>query len=73
MSVLAFKRSIRVSYRTPIISRSKVVFMFETQSHRAYDKVTTYVRSKNVGMVGHSSNDRTTGLRGRTTGRRGRG
>ena len=36
------------------ISRSKVVVMFKTQSHRAYDKVTTYLRSKNVGMVGQS-------------------
>ena len=51
------------------ISRSKVVVMFKIQSHRAYDQVTTYLRSKNVGMVGQSS----TGLRGRTTGRRGRG
>ena len=55
------------------ISRSKVVVMFKTQSHRAYDKDTTYLRSKNIGMVGQSYNDRTTGLRGRTTGRRGRG
>ena len=30
------------------ISRSKVVLMFKTQSHRAYDQVTTYLRSKNV-------------------------
>ena len=28
------------------ISRSKVVVMFKTQSHRAYDQVTTYLRSK---------------------------
>ena len=36
------------------ISRSKVVVMFKTQSPRAYDQVTTYMRSKNVGMVGQS-------------------
>ena len=33
------------------ISRSKVVVMFKTQSHRAYDQVTTYLRSKNVAIV----------------------
>ena len=36
------------------ISRNKVVVMFKTQSHRAYDQVTTYLRSKNVGIVGQS-------------------
>ena len=36
------------------ISRSKVVVLFNNQSHRAYDQVTTYLRSKNVGMVGQS-------------------
>ena len=36
------------------ISRNKVVVMFKTRSHRAYDKVTTYLRSKNVGMMGQS-------------------
>ena len=36
------------------ISRNKVVAMFKTRSHRAYDQVTTYLRSKNVGMVGQS-------------------
>ena len=36
------------------ISRSKVVVMFKTQSQRAYEQVTTYLRSKNVGMVGQS-------------------
>ena len=36
------------------ISRSKVVVLFKTQSHRAYDQVTTYLRSKIVGMVGQS-------------------
>ena len=30
------------------ISRSKVVVMLKTQSHRAYDQVTIYLRSKNV-------------------------
>ena len=30
------------------ISRNKVVVMFKTRSHRAYDQVTTYLRSKNV-------------------------
>ena len=55
------------------ISRNKVVVMFKTRSHRAYDQVTTYLRSKNVGMMGQSKNDRTTGGRGRTTGGRGRG
>ena len=30
------------------ISRSKVVVMFKTRSNRAYDQVTTYLRSKNV-------------------------
>ena len=30
------------------ISRRKVVDMFKTQSHRAYDQVTTYLRSKNL-------------------------
>ena len=53
------------------ISRSKVVVMFKTQSHRAYDQVTTYLRSKNVAIVGKSKNERTTGRRGRTTGRMG--
>ena len=33
------------------ISRNKVVVMFKTRSHRAYDQVTTYLRSKNVGMM----------------------
>ena len=36
------------------ISRSNVGVMFKTpipQSHRAYDKVKTYVRPKNVGIV----------------------
>ena len=28
------------------ISRNKVVVMFKTRSHRAYDQVTTYLRSK---------------------------
>ena len=55
------------------ISRSKVVFMFKTQSHRAYDQVTTYLRSKHVAIVGKSKKERTIGRRGRTTGRRGRG
>ena len=55
------------------ISRNKVVVMFKTRSHRAYDQVTTYLRSKNVVMMGQSSNDRTTGGRDRTTGGRGRG
>ena len=36
------------------ISRNKVVVMFKTRSHRAYDQVTTYLRSKNVGMMGQS-------------------
>ena len=36
------------------ISRNKVVVMFKTRSHRAYDQVTTYLRSKNVGMIGQS-------------------
>ena len=35
-----------VSDRKGQISRSKVVVMFKTQSHRAYDQVTTYLRSK---------------------------
>ena len=50
------------------ISRSKVVVMFKTRSHRAYDQVTTYLRSKNVAIVGKSKKERTTGRRGRTTG-----
>ena len=33
------------------ISRNKVVVMFKTRSHRAYDQVTTYQRSNNVGMM----------------------
>ena len=36
------------------ISRNKVVVMFKTRSHWAYDQVTTYMRSKNVGMMGQS-------------------
>ena len=36
------------------ISRSKVVVMFKTQSHLAYDQITTYRRSKTVGIVGQS-------------------
>ena len=55
------------------ISRSKVVVMFKTQSHRAYDQVTTHLQSKNVATVGKSKKERSTGRRGRTTGRRGRG
>ena len=55
------------------ISRSKVVVMIKTQSHRAYDQVTTYLRSKYVAIVGKSKKERTTGRRGRTTGRGGRG
>ena len=53
------------------INRSKVVVMFKIQSHRAYDQVTTYLRSKNVAIVGKK--ERTTGRRVRTTGRSGRG
>ena len=55
------------------INRSKVVVMFKTQSHRAYDQVTTYLRSKNVAIVGKSKKELTTGHRDRTTGHRGRG
>ena len=62
-----------VGDRKEQISRSKVVVMFKTQSHRAYDQVTTYLWSKNVAIVGKSKKERTTGRRGRTTGRRGRG
>ena len=47
--------------------------MFKTQSHRAYDQVTTYLLSKNVAIVGKSKKERTIGRIGRTTGRRGRG
>ena len=36
------------------ISRSKVVVLFNTQSHRAYDQVMTYLRSKNNAIVGKS-------------------
>ena len=54
------------------ISRSKVVVMIKTQSHRAYDQVTTYLRSKNDAIVGKLKKERTTGRRGRTTGRSGR-
>ena len=36
------------------ISRNKVAVMFKTRSHRAYDQVTSYLRSKNVGMIGQS-------------------
>ena len=36
------------------ISRNKVVVLFKTRSHRAYDQVTTYLRSKNVVMMGQS-------------------
>ena len=62
-----------MSDRKEQISRNKVVVMFKTRSHRDYDQVTTYLRSKNVVMMGQSKNDRTTGGRGRTTGGRGRG
>ena len=55
------------------ISRSKVVVMFKTQSHRAYDQDTTYLRSNFFAIVGKSKKERPTGLIGRTTGRRGRG
>ena len=55
------------------ISRSMVMVMFKTQSHRAYDQVTTYLRSKNVAIVDKSKKECTTGCRGRTIGRRGRG
>ena len=47
------------------ISCSKVVVMFKSQSHRAYDQVTTFLRSKNVVIVGKSKKERTTGRRGR--------
>ena len=43
-----------VGDRNGQISRNKVVVMFKTRSHRAYDQVTTYLRSKNVGMMGQS-------------------
>ena len=43
-----------VIYRKRQISRNKVVVMFKTRSHRAYDQVTTYLRSKNVVMMGQS-------------------
>ena len=43
-----------VSDRKGQISRSNVVVMFKTQSHRAYNQDTTYLRSKNVGIVGQS-------------------
>ena len=33
------------------ISRGKIVVMFKTQSHRAYDQVTTYLRPKNWSVV----------------------
>ena len=36
------------------ISRNKVVVMFKTRSHRVCDQVTTYLRSKNVVMMGQS-------------------
>ena len=36
------------------ISHNKVVVMFKTRSHRAYDQVTTYLRSKNDRMMGQS-------------------
>ena len=36
------------------ISRNKVVVMFKIRSHRAYDQVTTYLRSKHVVMMGQS-------------------
>ena len=36
------------------IGRNKVVVMFKTRSHRTYDQVTTYLRSKNVVMMGQS-------------------
>ena len=62
-----------VGDRNRQISRSKIVVMFKTQSHRAYDQVTTYLRSKHVAIVGKSKKERTTGRRGRTTGRIDRG
>ena len=55
------------------ISRSKVVVMFKTKSHRAYDQVTTYLRSQNVAIVGKSKKERTTGGRGRMIDPIGRG
>ena len=36
------------------ISRNKVVVMFKIRSHRAYDQVTTYLRSENVVMMDQS-------------------
>ena len=41
----------------------------KTQSHG----LTTYLRSKNVAIMGKTQKERTTGRRGRTTGRIGRG
>ena len=62
-----------VGDRNGQISRSKVVVTFKTQSHRAYDQVSTYLRSIFFAIVVKSKKERTTGRRGRTTGRRGRG
>ena len=39
--------------------------MFKTQSHRAYDQVTTYLRSIFFAIVGKSKKERTTGRIGR--------
>ena len=36
------------------IGRNKVVVMFKTRSHRAYDQVTTYLRWKKFVMMGQS-------------------
>ena len=41
------------------ISRRKIMVMFKTQSHRAYDHVTTYLRSKNVAIVHGQIEERT--------------
>ena len=43
--------------------------LVKPQSHQAYDQVTTYLRPKDGPIV----EKRTTGRRGRTNGRRGRG
>ena len=48
-----------------VAARSMVVFKTsKAQSHRTYDQVRTYLRPKNVGIVGKSLKERMTACRG---------
>ena len=67
LSLLSLPRQSRIHRRFALLVAKTIdPDIVKPQSHRAYDQVTTYLRPKNVGIVGKS-------LKGRVTGRRGRG